>query len=285
MSVVIEPMAPLIERYDAFLIDQFGVLIDGNTAYTGAVDALAHIAHIGKPVVILSNSGKRSEPNCDRLVSFGFERSHFKTVVTSGELAYQTIKKAVGHAINPNARVMVLSRKGDTSPIGDLGLEVTDVPKHADILLIVSRDLEWSREDYVQVLAEFRSTGGQCLCLNPDLNMLTPDGLAFSAGAIAKLFEDLGGCVVWYGKPHPEIYDAALSLFPKIPKKRVLCIGDSIHHDIVGGHAAGFATALVRQGVHSDLSDKAIVGLLAETGVRPTHVLTSFAMDEKSVGS
>ena len=44
MSVVIEPMAPLIERYDAFLIDQFGVLIDGTTAYTGAVDALAHIA-------------------------------------------------------------------------------------------------------------------------------------------------------------------------------------------------------------------------------------------------
>ena len=151
-------------------------------------------------------------------MSFGFERSHFKTVVTSGELAYQTIKKAVGHAINPNARVMVLSRKGDTSPIEDLGLEVTDVPKHADILLIVSRDLEWSREDYVQVLAEFRSTGGQCLCLNPDLNMLTPDGLAFSAGAIAKLFEDLGGCVVWYGKPHPEIYDAALSLFRKSPR-------------------------------------------------------------------
>jgi ribonucleotide monophosphatase NagD (HAD superfamily) len=72
MSVVIEPMAPLIERYDAFLIDQFGVLIDGTTAYTGAVDALAHIAHIGKPVVILSNSGKRSEPNCDRVVSFWF---------------------------------------------------------------------------------------------------------------------------------------------------------------------------------------------------------------------
>ena len=72
MIVVIEPMAPLIELYDAFLIDQFGVLIDGNTAYTGAVDALAHIAHIWKPVVILSNSGKRSEPNCDRVVSFGF---------------------------------------------------------------------------------------------------------------------------------------------------------------------------------------------------------------------
>lgn len=278
MSFVIEPLGPLIDRYDGFLIDQFGVLIDGEAVYPGAVDALAQIAQSGKPVVILSNSGKRAEPNCERVVSFGFERSHFITVVTSGELAYHAIKNAVGHSIKPDARVMVLTRQGDRSPIVDLGLEATGDPKLADVLLIVSRDLELSCQDYKKLLTEFRSTGGQCFCLNPDLNMLTPDGIAFSAGAIARLFEQLGGRVVWYGKPHLEIYSSALGFMQNIIKKNVLCIGDSIHHDIVGGNAAGFATALVRQGVHSSLSDEELEEVLTKTGVRPTHFLASLSI-------
>ncbi len=278
MSFTIEPLGPLIDRYDAFLIDQFGVLIDGASTYPGAVNALAHIAQSGKPVIILSNSGKRAEPNCERVVSFGFDRSHFITVVTSGEIAYHAIKNTLGRSIKPDARVMILSRQGDTSPIVDLGLEFTNDPKRTDVLLIVSRDPELSREDYIELLTEFRSTGGQCFCLNPDLKMLTPDGITFSAGAIAKLFEQLGGRVVWYGKPHSDIYDNALGFVENVVKEKVLCIGDSIHHDIVGGHAAGLATALVRQGVHSDLSDEAMAAVLSKTGVHPTHFLESFSM-------
>ncbi|WP_120631985.1 TIGR01459 family HAD-type hydrolase [Ruegeria sp. EL01] len=278
MSLAIEPFGPLVDRYDAFLIDQFGVLIDGEGAYPGAVDALDHIAQCGKPVVILSNSGKRAEPNCDRVVSFGFDRNHFKTVVTSGEIAYHAIKNALGRSIRSDARVMVLARQGDASPIADLGLDEADDPKLADVLLIVSRDLEMSRGDYIKLLTEFRSTGGKCLCLNPDLNMLTPSGIAFSAGAIAKLFEQLGGRVVWYGKPHSDIYGCALGFVENIPKNRVLCIGDSIHHDIIGGHDAGLATALVRQGVHADLSDDATAEILSELGVFPTHVLRSLSI-------
>ncbi|MFK7882158.1 TIGR01459 family HAD-type hydrolase [Roseobacter sp.] len=278
MSLAIEPLGPLIDRYDAFLIDQFGVLIDGEAAYPGAVDALAQIAQRDKSVVILSNSGKRAELNCHRVVSFGFDRNHFKTVVTSGEIAYQAIKNALGHGISANARVMTLCRQGDTSPIADLGLEETDDPKLADMLLIVSRDLKWSRDDYSELLTQFVSTGGQCFCLNPDLNMLTPDGIAFSAGAIAELFEELGGRVVWYGKPYLGIYETALALVENVPKARILCIGDSIHHDILGGHGAGLATALVRQGVHGGLSDDATSSILTSLGVFPTHALRSLSM-------
>lgn len=279
MSFEIEPLGPLIDRYDAFLIDQFGVLIDGQLAYPGAVDALAHIAQSGKTAVILSNSGKRADPNCDRVVSFDFQRCHFETVVTSGELAYHAIKGALGDTIKPDARVMVVSRKGDTSPIADLGLESTDSPKQADVLLIVSRDLDLSQEDYIALLTEFKSTGGQCYCLNPDLNMLTPDGIAFGAGAIAQLYEQLGESVTWYGKPHSGIYDTALECLQGTTKENVLCIGDSIHHDILGGYTAGLATALVRQGVHGAFSDAESLQILTHVGVRPNHFLRSFALD------
>ncbi|CAN0599503.1 unnamed protein product, partial [Ectocarpus sp. 12 AP-2014] len=213
-----DTLADIAGRYDAFLIDQFGVLIDGQAAYPGAIAALAHIADLGKPAVILSNSGKRARANCDRVVSFGFHRDHFETVVTSGEIAYQNIKAGLGVTIQSDAKVLVLARQGDVSPISDLGLTQTNDPCVADLLLIVSRDLSKTQDDYASLLKEFHATGGKCLCLNPDLNMLTPDGIQFAAGTIAKFYEKLGGHVEWYGKPHSQIYHVALKAFPNIPK-------------------------------------------------------------------
>ncbi len=278
MTFKIELLAPIINRYDAFLIDQFGVLIDGEQTYPGAIDALKHIAQSGKPVVILSNSGKRAEPNCNRLTSFGFDRQHFVTVVTSGEIAYHSIKNQLGITIKNDARVMVLARPGETSPILDLDLTETNNPRMADILLIVSRDIGMNRKDYIKLWTEFNATGGKCYCLNPDLNMLTPKGITFSAGTIAKLFEQRGGDIIWYGKPYQGIYADALRFFNNIPRDDILCIGDSIHHDIVGGHAAGLATALVRQGVHSDISDGKVYNILSGLGISPTHILRSFSI-------
>jgi HAD superfamily hydrolase (TIGR01459 family) len=162
MTFKIELLAPIINRYDAFLIDQFGVLIDGEQTYPGAIDALKHIAQSGKPVVILSNSGKRAEPNCNRLTSFGFDRQHFVTVVTSGEIAYHSIKNQLGITIKNDARVMVLARPGETSPILDLDLTETNNPRMADILLIVSRDIGMNRKDYIKLWTEFNATGGKC---------------------------------------------------------------------------------------------------------------------------
>ena len=278
MTFKIELLAPIINRYDAFLIDQFGVLIDGEQTYPGAIDALKHIAQSGKPVVILSNSGKRAEPNCNRLTSFGFDRQHFVTVVTSGEIAYHSIKNQLGITIKNDARVMVLARPGETSPILDLDLTETNNPRMADILLIVSRDIGMNRKDYIKLWTEFNATGGKCYCLNPDLNMLTPKGITFSAGTIAKLFEQRGGDIIWYGKPYQDIYADALRFFNNIPRDDILCIGDSIHHDIIGGHAAGLATALVRQGVHSDISDGKVYNILSGLGISPTHILRSFSI-------
>jgi len=171
-----------------------------------------------------------------------------------------------------------LARPGETSPILDLDLTETNNPRMADILLIVSRDIGMNRKDYIKLWTEFNATGGKCYCLNPDLNMLTPKGITFSAGTIAKLFEQRGGDIIWYGKPYQDIYADALRFFNNIPRDDILCIGDSIHHDIVGGHAAGLATALVRQGVHSDISDGKVYNILSGLGISPTHILRSFSI-------
>lgn len=279
MTLERESLRPLIEQYDAFLIDQFGVLLDGNKAYPGAAKALALIAKQKKPVVILSNSGKRSQLNCDRIVAHGFDRDHFITVVTSGEIAHKSIAQAIGTSIDKGARVMVIARDGDPSPIADLGLVETRDPSQADLLLIVSRELSTKREDYRAMMEQFDKRKGRCICLNPDLKMLTPQGLAFSAGSIAKDFQAMGGTVEWYGKPHRRIYTSALALMPDVLPERILCIGDSIDHDIQGGYGAGLPTALVRDGVHAHLSDAEIKTACTSLNIMPDHIITSFSLD------
>ena len=77
--------------------------------------------------------------------------------------------------------------------------------------------------------------------------MLSPSGLLPAPGAIAALYESMGGQVTWIGKPYPEIYRHAARLIGN--PSRILCIGDSAEHDVAGGRAAGFSTLLVLQGV------------------------------------
>ena len=271
-------LSTLINQYDAFLIDQFGVLLDGKGVYPGAVEALAEIARYKKPVVILSNSGKRSHYNCERLVSCGFDRAHFKTALTSGEIAHDAIGRAIGKTIDRNARALILKRDEDASPITDLGLKETYDPNDADLLLIVSRNLAMSRADYRSILEQCNKRSCRCLCLNPDLQMLTPQGLTFSAGTIAHDFKNMGGTVAWYGKPHAGIYARALATLCDVSPKRILCIGDSIDHDICGGQMAGLPTALVRHGVHEDLTDEEIVAKCESLDTWPDHVLRAFSL-------
>ena len=106
--------------------------------------------------------------------------------------------------------------------------------------------------------------------------MLTPTGPHFGAGAIAQLYEELGGRVEWVGKPFPLVYRVAHKVLGGVDPARVLCIGDSPAHDIAGGQAAGFATALVRTGLHADLSD---AGLLehCKTTAMPDHIIPKFS--------
>jgi ribonucleotide monophosphatase NagD (HAD superfamily) len=95
------------------------------------------------------------------------------------------------------------------------------------------------------------------LCANPDLAMFSPKGLVPAPGALAALYQSLGGLVKFVGKPHPPIFAAALEKLGNPPPERVLVIGDSLEHDIAGGRAAKMQTALVRSGVHRDALAKA----------------------------
>jgi HAD superfamily hydrolase (TIGR01459 family) len=272
-------LAALAPEYDGFLIDQFGVLLNGQGAYEAAPRTLCALAAMGKEVILLSNSGKRAAPNEARLTRLGFDRASYKSVLSSGEAAFAEIGSRIGKDIAANSAVWVHSRDGDLSPVEGLPLRCVDDPGAADLLIIAgSRGDTFTLAQYRNWLAPAAARRVPAFCTNPDMAMLTPTGQCFGAGAIAQLFEDLGGAVEWVGKPYPLIYRIAHDMLGAPDRSRVLCIGDSPAHDILGGRDAGFATALVRTGLHADLSDDALLTLCKDTAL-PDYVIAGFSME------
>jgi HAD superfamily hydrolase (TIGR01459 family) len=269
-------LSALADGFDAFLVDQFGVLLDGSDAYPGAPEALAELARRGKRIIILSNSGKRSAANAARLTAKGFDRASFEIVMSSGEAAHAALSARIGTEIAPGAPVIVLSRDGDLSSIDGLDLRIADHPEDAKLIIIAgSRGEEISLERYADMLRIPASAGVPCLCTNPDMTMLTARGPAFGAGRIAGLYEELGGTVEYVGKPYPLIYEVTARRLGPIDPHHVLCIGDSPAHDIRGGRKAGFRTALVRTGIHAH---EALDALLAQAPAsdQPDFIIPAF---------
>ena len=240
----------LADQFDAFFIDQFGVLMDASGPYPFAIDAIKRLSEYNKPIVLISNSGKRAKKNCDRLERLGFELNLFTAVITSGEVAYWTIKNKFQESCSTTPKIYLISRDADTSPINGLSCEIAKDADEADYLIIAGSESDRKPLKYYTSLLELMANKGvPAFCTNPDLVMLTPNGTSFGAGVIAKEYEKIGGSVTWFGKPHPLIYKFALNKIPNIEPQKVLCIGDSVEHDIRGGFDANCSSALVKTGI------------------------------------
>tara|TARA_B100000902_G_scaffold242896_1_gene229980 strand:+ start:602 stop:1432 length:831 start_codon:yes stop_codon:yes gene_type:complete len=240
----------LAGQFDAFFIDQFGVIMDASGPYPFAVDAIKRLSEYNKPIILLSNSGKRASNNCERLERLGFELSLFTAVITSGEVAYWTIKNKFEHNVMIKPKIYLISRDADTSPINGLSCEIAKNTAEADYLIIAGSESDRKPlKYYTSLLEPMANKGLPAFCTNPDLVMLTPNGTSFGAGLIAKEYEKMGGSVTWFGKPHPLIYEFALNKVPNIEPQKVLCIGDSLEHDIRGGFDANCSSALVKTGI------------------------------------
>jgi len=115
-----------------------------------------------------------------------------------------------------------------------------------------SKGDEYTENYYREILASAAAKRIPCVCSNPDKKMLTPQGLRFGAGRIAEIYEECGGSVHWIGKPHRAIYDYSLKLFPNQDRSRILCIGDSVEHDMVGAKSVSLSALLVRSGINEN---------------------------------
>ncbi|MEQ1951857.1 TIGR01459 family HAD-type hydrolase [Mesorhizobium sp. CN2-181] len=277
-SIEAADLTALVRRYDVYFVDQFGVLHDGHRAYPGAIEALARLKAAGKTVVLLSNSGRRARPNEERLLRLGFAPGSWDFFVSSGEVAW---RKFAGETSEPGLRAgtkcLLIARENDRSAVEGLDLRLVKDGADAEIVLLSGSEGDrFPLDHYHDLLAPAAQAGAPLVCTNPDRIMLTATGPTFGAGRIAELYAALGGSVEWIGKPYPEIYEAALAIAGVTDRARVVGVGDSIEHDVVGAKNAGIASALVRSGILAELGPSGLDSLYREFGARPDHVVARF---------
>ncbi len=275
----IEGLSEVIAAHDLFLIDQYGVLHDGRSLYPGAVAALQAIKAAGKTSIILTNSGKRAVQNAERLHQLGLPRENFSAVVSSGEVSWHAIDEGqFGPPFARGARAFLVGRRGDDYGLDGLDLEFTDDPAKADMVLILGCDVpRVSLAHYRRLLTPAARAGVPALCSNPDKLMLSAKGLQPAPGALADIYQELGGKVRYLGKPYADIYRYALSQASGIPKPRVLAIGDSVEHDIAGAIRIGVPSLLIRGGILAELDGADLENLYAEYQAWPDYILGKLA--------
>jgi HAD superfamily hydrolase (TIGR01459 family) len=250
----ISSLSQIADQFDAMIIDQFGVIHDGRSLYPGTRNVLRELKSRAIRVAVMTNSGKRTAANLERLLSLGLWRDDFDAVISSGEVAYHRYK---------SKRAFLIGKAGED--YGFEGVTFVEQFKDAEVILILGTNYPaTSLDDYRRL---FTGVTLPAVCCNPDRLMLTPEGLAPAPGAIAALYEEMGGEVCWIGKPYPEIYRRALDLLP--PARRVLCIGDSAEHDVAGGRAAGLSTLLIMTGVSAGLDSRTLTP-------QPDYVASTF---------
>ncbi|OED41730.1 hypothetical protein AB833_09255 [Chromatiales bacterium (ex Bugula neritina AB1)] len=275
---IIERVQELVTEYRYFLVDQFGVLHNGFTAYPGAAEALRQLKGMGAVIVIISNSGKRADLNKTRLSNLGFTPDCYDDLVSSGEVAWNLLNSEyIGSRLTRSARCYLLSNNNDRSALEGLDLTVVENIEEAEVILLSGQHLnEKGLAALCQRLQSAVKSGVPCFCTNPDKIAYAESGKVFSSGTVAQWYEEQGGEVIWLGKPYPEIYQYVLKQYNITDKSQVICVGDSIEHDIKGGVIQGLSTVLVRSGILDDLDDNQITNLYQRHSATPDYVIPEF---------
>ena len=262
----------MADAFDVAVLDQWGVLHDGTTAYPGAAKAVERLRAAGKRIAILSNSGKRAALNAQRIRAMGIPVEASETV-TSGE----ALREDVGaERVSPfSSPFAIEGRQGDAAAWGEgMGIAFADDVERADALLVMGLPEGSRTADYESILDRALARGLPLVCSNPDRASPRAGGRSQpQPGALAHHYGERGGTVHWYGKPHAPVFRAVERLNPDVPPERHLMVGDSPEHDIAGGAAAGWRTCLVRGGLHAtalhDPDDGAVLTLCERHGAPP----------------
>jgi HAD superfamily hydrolase (TIGR01459 family) len=255
----ISGLSAISDRYDAILCDIWGVLHNGVASFTAASEALVAFRRRGGAVVLISNAPRPSPPIQGQVLKLGVSPEAFDTVVTSGDVTIGLMQAQAGD------QVLHIGPQRDLSLLDAVAQATGAQPKlvsleDAQYALCTGlrNDETETPEDYEPELRAMSIRGLTMICANPDIVIHRGDTLIYCAGALARRYEELGGLVIYAGKPHAPIYERALALAEQIrgapvDERRVLAIGDGMRTDILGASRAGLDALFVTGGIHRSL--------------------------------
>jgi HAD superfamily hydrolase (TIGR01459 family) len=279
-----ERFSDFAERYDAVLCDVWGVVHNSLVASPQAHDALSRFRAKGGAVVLITNAPRPGHVVKQQLDRLGVPAHAYDGIVSSGDVTRGVI------AGRPGQSILHIGPQRDLPLFAGLDVRFAD-EANADYAVCTGlfNDEDEKPEDYRAMFDTLRARDAFMLCANPDLVVERGTQLIYCAGALADLYHELGGDVLYAGKPYPPIYEQALqraaeALGRAPPRERVIAIGDSIRTDMKGAANFGIDSLFVTAGIHSeefgarDAPDpKALAAAFAREGVRPTGVTRTLA--------
>ena len=257
------PFGEIISRYDAFFIDIWGVVHDGKTPYPRVVDTLNHLIAT-KKVIFLSNAPNPASAVLKMLQGYGINAS-IDNILTSGDVVRTEISSDL-------SRKIYHIGEGNAHHLLE-GIEaclVKDI-KDADLVLL-SDGLEEGEPDnkFDVILQEAANLNLPLTCANPDTYVPNGASLYRCSGVIAARYENMGGSVTYYGKPHAPIFSEALERCG-LEKAAILMIGDTLDTDVFGASNFGIDAALTLTGNGSKWGDQ--LDVLGAQDNAPTWVI------------
>jgi HAD superfamily hydrolase (TIGR01459 family) len=268
MTQAFRGLSNIVDHYDGFIIDLWGVVHDGVTPYPGALACLKNLQ--GHKTLLLSNAPRRSASAQVMLRHLGIDDGLYSAILTSGEATWLALRDRTDPWFaRLGTRVYHLGPQRDRNVLDGLGLTIATAPRDADFVVNTGPDDD-SQDPrdlatFVPELEACLQAGLPMICANPDL-------VVYRTGAQES---HAGGDVFSLGKPDPAIYRMALALLD-VPATRVLAIGDSLHTDIAGAAQAGIDSYWVLGGIHwESLSTNpgAAAELAAQSGLSPKFAL------------
>lgn len=279
---VVAALAPFASRYEVFLCDVWGVVHNGIAAFPAASEALTRARAAGVTVIMVSNAPRPGAVVRKQIARYGVPDSAYDEVIASGDVTRAEL------AARPGARVFHIGAERDLANYEGLDVTLVDLD-HADLVVCTGpfHDDTETPDDYRELMARIKARDLLLICANPDVVVERGNRLIWCAGALAAVYDELGGKTIYAGKPHAPIYRlcfarAAALRGREVPRSRVLAIGDGLKTDLLGAARQEIDCLFVTRGIHAadlGLDDKGgidrdkLARAFAEAGATPVAVM------------
>ena len=245
-----EGLSSIADNYDLFYIDLWGVIHNGIKLHYEAINTLNKSLKMDKDFVLLTNAPRPNSAVKKFLQKMGMDEKIRDHVFTSGEAALRYLKK-----FNSSEKFFHIGPPRDFDLFVDFKNNQSKLVSNSQYLLCTGLFDEHDKDlNYYKELLE-KHINKKMICTNPDLIVDRGNLRELCAGSVAMVFEKMGGEVVYFGKPYPEVYNNSINNL----KKKILSIGDNLNTDIKGANLLNYDSLLISNGVHrQEIRDKGI---------------------------
>ncbi len=255
----LDHLSNIYNGYDAFLIDLWGVMHNGIQLNSSALEVIQKLDEKNKKIIFLSNAPRPINKVKEFLKKLNMEDKFLKNLFTSGEAAINSLREGIFgkkffHLGPPRDQSLFLEFKENKT-----SLENCDFILCTGLLDEEEKNLKF----YENLLKNFKNK--KFICTNPDLTVHRGSEEEYCAGKIAEVFEGIGGSVIYFGKPHKEVYLSCLDV-----SQKTLVIGDNLKTDIKGANNMKLDSIFITSGVHKDkaINEEFINDLLEQNKVK-----------------